>query len=216
MPRLIDVSRTLQHALPVWPGDPPVEYSLRARRVNDTGTNVGHLSLSLHAGTHADAFFHYDNDDATIDQLDPSIFVGPCVVVDVGRGMATVTLEAVRGAIANLAMTETHLPPRVLIKTDAWVDDAIFPHDFPGLEPALADWLGSHGIVLVGVDVPSVDAMSTPGLPAHLALGRNRITILESLRLRDVEAGVYELIALPLKIAGADGSPVRAVLVESE
>ena len=69
-------------------------------------------------------------------------------------------------------------------------------------------------MVLIGVDVPSVDAMGTLDMPAHLALGAARITILESLRLGDVVEGTYELIALPLKIAGADGSPVRAVLIE--
>lgn len=207
-----DITRPFANALAVWPGDRKFTYELLSRRVDGNGTNVGGISMSLHNGTHADAFFHYDNEGATIDQLDPWVFIGPCVVVDV-RGRHPIGVGSIADGLARLGLAlREH--PRLLLKTDYWQDDAEFPQGFPGVDPPVADFLGSQGVVLIGMDVPSVDAMGTPGLPAHLALGRNAITILESLQLRDVAPGAYELIALPLKIAGADGSPVRAVLCE--
>lgn len=210
MPRYFDITRPFTNALAVWPGDRKFTYELLGRRENDAGTNVGGISMSLHNGTHADAFFHYDNSGATIDQLDPSIFIGPCVVLDV-RGRHPIGVASIENAIGRLGISlRDH--PRVLLKTDYWQNDEVFPEGFPGIDPPVADYLGSHGVVLIGMDVPSVDAMGTPGLPAHMACGRNKLTILESLQLCDVIPGAYELIALPLKIAGADGSPVRAVL----
>lgn len=211
MPRFIDITRPFTNTLAAWPGDRRFHYELLNRRANDEGTNGGAITMSLHNGTHADAFFHYDNAGATIDRLDPAIFIGPCVVIDV-RGRHPIGRASVESALARMNV-DLRAHPRVLLKTDFWQDDNVFPDGFPGIEPAVADFLGSGGALLIGMDVPSVDALGAPGLPAHLACGRNKLTILESLRLRDVAPGVYELIALPLKITGADGSPIRAVLV---
>lgn len=212
MPRFVDITRPFTNTLAVWPGDRKFTYELLGRRVNDVGTNVGGISMSLHNGTHADAFFHYDNSGVTIDQLDPSIFIGPCVVIDV-RGRHPIGVSSIESAIGRLGVSlRDH--PRVLLKTDYWQNDEVFPEGFPGIDPPVADYLGAHGVVLIGTDVPSVDPMDRPDLLAHDACGRNKLTILESLQLRDVAPGAYELIALPLRIAGADGSPIRAVLRE--
>ena len=78
--------------------------------------------------------------------------------------------------------------------------------------PEYGKWMVEKGIRLLGVDVPSVDAETSKELPTHMSMSRNGRFILEGIVLDDVEAGVYELIALPLKIKGAEGSPVRAVL----
>ncbi len=206
----LDITRPFTNTLAAWPGDRRFYYELLSRRENETGTNCGGITMSLHNGTHADAFFHYDIAGATIDRLDPAIFIGPCVVLDV-TGRHPIGVASIQDAIGRLGVgVRDH--PRVLLKSDYWQNDDVFPDGFPGIDPRVADYLGSHGAVLIGMDVPSVDASGTPGLPAHLACGRNGLTILESLQLRDVAPGTYELIALPLKIAGADGSPVRAVL----
>jgi arylformamidase len=217
MPRFIDITRALRNDIAVWPGDRTFNLERLSRRVDHQGTNqganVGGISMCLHNGTHADAFFHYDNDGATIDQLDPGIFVGPCVVIDV-RGRNPIGVASVENQLGRLGL-DLRAHPRLLLKTDFWQDDTTFPEDFPGIDPPLASWLADRGVVLIGTDVPSVDAMTTPAMPAHLDLGLAKITILESLHLTHVAPGPYELIALPLKIAGADGSPVRAVLVEA-
>ena len=98
------------------------------------------------------------------------------------------------------------------VRTDAWKDPEVFPARWPRLEPGFAGWLRERGVTLVGLDVPSVDALESKGLPIHAELNRAGILILESLDLRGVEPGDYELIAAPLRIAGGDASPVRALL----
>ena len=102
--------------------------------------------------------------------------------------------------------------PRILFRTDSWPDPGQFPDRIPVMARDLPDWLGQRGAMLVGLDLPSVDALDSKTLDNHHALGRNRIAILEGLWLDHVPGGRYELIAPPLKITGADGSPVRALL----
>ncbi len=82
------------------------------------------------------------------------------------------------------------------------------------MDEDVPDWLSENGVVLVGVDVPSVDHLDSKTLPIHHALGTHGIRILESLDLSGVPEGLYELIALPIKLVAADGAPVRAILRE--
>lgn len=205
--RLIDLSRTLRSGGPQWPGDTPTTFSLVARIADGASCNVGRLTLSVHNGTHADAPYHYREDGATIDAVAPERFIGPARVID-ARGRATFGPELFMG----LAEGELAATPRVLFRTDAWRDPAVFPTTWPLLEPGMPAWLGARGVTLVGFDVPSVDALESKDLPRHRALADADIVILESLDLTGAAPGVYELIALPLKLAGADGSPVRAML----
>ena len=102
--------------------------------------------------------------------------------------------------------------PRVLLATGTYPDTGTFNTDFAALSPELVDWLAARGVNLVGVDTPSVDPADSKGLPAHKAFLKNDVYILEGLVLADVPEGRYELIALPLKLAGFDASPIRAVL----
>jgi arylformamidase len=106
--------------------------------------------------------------------------------------------------------------PRLLLRTDGWTDHSRFPESIPVLEASVPAYLHQKGVILLGLDVPSVDPIDSKDLPIHHALGSFRIAILESVDLTRVEPGVYELIALPLKIAGGDGSPVRAILREAK
>lgn len=205
--RLIDISRTLRSGGPHWPGDTATAFSLVARIADGAACNVGRLTLSVHNGTHADAPYHYREDGVTIDAVGPERFIGPARVID-ARGRATLGVEL----FAGLGEGELATTPRVLFRTEAWRDPVAFPTTWPLLEPGMPAWLGARGVTLVGLDVPSVDALESKDLPRHQALAEADIVILESLDLTGVEAGVYELIALPLKLAGADGSPVRAVL----
>ncbi|MGH3144388.1 MAG: arylformamidase, partial [Rubrobacter sp.] len=102
---------------------------------------------------------------------------------------------------------------RLLVKTGSWRDRAAFPESITYLRPDAAGLLGRRGITLVGVDVPSVDPLDSKDLPAHHALHANGVHILEGVVLDRVEPGDYTLVALPLPLRGADGSPVRAVLL---
>jgi arylformamidase len=202
-PDLIDISRPLAAGTACWPGDVPFSFRLGWKIADGASVNVGAVETSVHTATHCDAPFHYDDAGAAVDALPPGVFVGPAWVVDV-RGAFDW-----RAALAGLDFRDT---PRVLFRTGGWPDTGRFPDAVPTMAPDLPDGLGERGVKLIGVDVPSVDPLDSTTLDVHHALGRNRIAILEGLWLEDVPAGRYELIALPLRIVGADGSPVRAVL----
>jgi arylformamidase len=107
------------------------------------------------------------------------------------------------------------LPKRVLLRTDSWLSSAVFPISIPTLSLEAVHKLAALNVVLLGVDVPSVDQVDSKDLPIHHALYRAGITILESLFLADVTLGSYLLAAFPLPISRGDAAPARAVLIRS-
>lgn len=205
---LLDISRPLGPTAP-WPGDAPFEHRLTGRLADGFSCNVGALKMGTHNATHVDAPFHYVAAGATIEALDPALFVGPAVVADVTAAGWAITRESLADAARLLAVGKV---PRLLLKTGAWPDHARFPERLPLLAPEVPPWLAEQGVRLLGLDVPSVDNIDSKDLAIHHALARVNVYILESLDLSAVAAGVYELIALPLRIVGGDASPVRAVL----
>ena len=205
--RLIDISQTLRPALPVWPGD--TAFALEPTWMIEPGcpVNVSRLTLSTHSGAHADAPLHYDPQGKTIAEVNPEIYVGPCHVFDVRQAT-----DLVRPVDFNLA--EANDCHRILFRTfdrfphDQWVSD------YAAIAPETIELLASAGVKLVGMDGPSLDPETSKTLDAHNAVRRAEMAILEGLVLDDVTEGAYELIAAPLKIAGADAAPVRALLRE--
>lgn len=204
--KILDITHPHSDRLAPWPGDTPFEFSLVARLRDGASCNVGKLTSSIHCGTHLDAPFHYKESGATIDALPPELFIGPARVF-LAQGRQVITREIFAGL-------DGRATPRVLVRTNACDDKSVFPSLIPTLATDVAAWLGQQGVCLIGVDLPSVDQVDSKTLPIHHALDAANIAILENLDLRLVPAGVYELIALPLRIEGADGSPVRAVLLE--
>lgn len=201
---LIDISQPLHAALPVWPGDTP----FRAERVwdHDGGpVRVSRFAMSTHGGTHADAPLHYDPAGAAIDAVGLDAYVGPARVVDARDWGAVVTADRLAPALDTA-------PPRILLRTwhrfpaDAWTSD------FATIAPAAIALLAAHGVRLIGVDAPSLDPQDSKTLDAHRAVRDAGLCILEGLALDGVAPGDYELIALPLRLAGLDAAPVRAVL----
>lgn len=205
--RLIDISQTLRPALPVWPGD--TAFQLEPVWTIEPGcpVNVSRLTLSTHSGAHADAPLHYDPDGKTIAAVDPALYVGECHVFDV-RGSG----DFVRPADFDIGKAEGC--ERILFRTfekfphDAWVSD------YAAIAAGTIEVLHNAGVRLVGMDGPSLDPETSKTLEAHHAVKRAGMAILEGLVLDDVSEGRYELIAAPLKIEGADASPVRALLRE--
>lgn len=202
-PEPVDITRPLSAAVACWPGDVPFAFRLGWAIAAGANVNVGAVETSVHTGTHCDAPFHYDAAGATVDDLPLDVFIGPTWVVDVRDTPDDWS------AAAGLDFRDT---PRVLFRTDGWPDTTRFPDRIPTMTPELADRLGRAGVRLVGVDLPSVDPLESKALAVHHSLGRHGVVILEGLWLDKVPAGRYELIALPLRLVGADGSPVRAVL----
>lgn len=206
MSNWIDITRPLHAGTPPWPGDTAFDFRLTWRMADGASVNVGALTMGTHNGTHVDAPYHYLPDGPGIDALDLTVFVGAAVVVDVTRReiISRADLEPAQDAIRSCG--------RLLLKTGGWSDPAVFPKTYPVLSGETPAWLGTLGVRLLGLDVPSVDRVDSAELPIHHALAAAGILILESLDLRAVEPGEYQLIALPLRIAGGDASPVRAVL----
>ena len=204
--RIHDITLLLNDGLPCWPGDTPFEFGLAWSKAEGASVNVGRVSSTVHIGTHVDAPFHFMDAGLTIDRVSPDIYVGPARVVDV-RGRPVIRVE-------DLAPFDLSGAPRLLLRTDGWPDHARFPESIPVLDGAVPAYLREQGVILIGLDVPSVDQVDSKDLPIHHALGSLGIAILESVDLTRVEPGIYELIALPLKIEGGDGSPVRAILRE--
>jgi arylformamidase len=195
---LIDISRPLRAGIQVWPGDTEYQFS----QTSWGSVTVGAATLSLHTGTHVDAPSHFLPEGETIEKAALTVYIGECVVID-GRGRTWLD----RDLFENAPLT-----PRVLVRTDAWPERDPFPDTVPVLTRSAVDWLADNRVRLVGVDVPSVDAIDSKDLPIHHALTASSIHILESLDLSRVAPGTYELIALPLPIIGGDASPVRAIL----
>lgn len=204
--RFYDISRTLFPGMAVWPGDIPFELHPSGSLADGGPVNVTTLSLGAHTGTHADAPYHFTEDGATLEQIDPSVYWGAAQVVSVSRESGALTAADFEGHDLGRA-------PRLLVRSKASQSDPrVFQPDFIYPSPELADHLGELGIVLYGTDAPSVDGFNADSLSGHHALQRNGIFIVEGLDLNDVPDGLYEMVAFPLKILGGDGSPVRAVL----
>jgi arylformamidase len=205
---LIDISRPIYSGMPVWPGDTDARFDVVATIAGGAVVNIGALKISIHTGTHVDAPWHYADAGETIDRVAPDAYVGRARVID-ARGRESLSRDLFDGI--DLAPT-----PRVMFRTDAWTDPKVFPRDWPVMEDGLPKWLATQGVKLVGLDLPSVDKLDSKKLPVHLACFRANLLILESTDLRAAEPGLYELIALPLRIRGGDGSPARAVLRSTE
>lgn len=203
-PGWIDISRTMSDAIACWPGDVAYRFDLGVKMTEGASCNVGSIVTSVHTGTHVDSPFHFDPAGATIEALDPAIFIGPAWLADV-----TETPGNWRKALESLDFS---IAPRVLFRTGGWPEGGPFPQTIPVMEPGLPAWLAERGVKLIGLDLPSVDPLDSKTLDRHHALGRGGIHILEGLTLAKIPSGLYDLIALPLKLADADGSPVRAVI----
>lgn len=206
MTRLYDISRAIQAEMAVWPGDPAFELRRTGKIAEGSPVNVSALNLGAHTGTHVDAPYHFEDGAAPLDQVDLSAYWGPAQVVTVNKQAGPLTP-------ADFAGYDLGRAPRLLIHSpNSEADPNVFPSGFVHPSPELADYLGQQGVVLYGADAPSMDPQDSKDLAGHHALQRNNILILEGLDLSGVPDGVYELVALPLKLVDGDGSPVRAVL----
>jgi arylformamidase len=202
--KIWDISQLLRPALPVWPGD--TAFTIRQRWSYGDGSpvNVASIELSTHSGAHADAPLHYNPAGLSIDAVALEPYLGPCRVVDARSAKGAIGAELVE-AHWNAGVS------RMLFRTfDRFPADR-WPSDFTVVSAAAIRALAGHGVMLVGIDSPSIDPENSKTMDAHLAVPQD-MRILEGLVLDHVPPGDYELIALPLALAGLDASPVRAVL----
>jgi arylformamidase len=203
---IYDITRTITPISYVWPGDAHYNVQHVMRLDNGNSVNLTTITMSAHTGTHIDAYYHYEPDGAHPSEMPLSAYMGRARVVTVTKADGELLSEDF--AHVNLEGAE-----RLLIHSPVSDQpDEVWPPHFPYLSIPLIEWLASLDIRLVGLDSPSVDAFDSTELRCHHALNQYRMVNIETLLLRGVPDGDYELIALPLKLDLACGSPVRAIL----
>ena len=213
---IFDISRALSADLAEWPGDTPFRFELKWKMADGASVNVGAVNMSVHNGTHADAAFHFDAKGAPMEQMPLAAYVGPAVVIDLAPIFASGERREI--TIDDIAPNESEIAQsrRVLLKTNCWRDSSVFPDWIPVIAAEVAPWLATKHVQLLGLDLPSVDPIDSKRLTNHHALAVAKIAIVESLDLTSIHAGVYRFAGLPVKIAGGDGAPIRAVLWRDE
>lgn len=207
MAKIWDISQTLRPDLPVWPGEPPFRLERLASIGPGCPVNVSAVSAPLHAGSHADSPFHYADDGLPSADCDLSVYIGRCVVIDVTHAQGHVRPEDIEPKLISGA-------ERVILRTFGRFPADHWNSNFTAISANTIALLANARVRLIGTDAPSLDPQDSKTLDAHHSVLAADMRILEGLVLDDVPPGIYELIALPLKIAGADASPVRAILRE--
>lgn len=206
----IDVSATLDPAkTPVYEGDAPMKFDfLKDMRKRDNFT-LSAYSLGAHSGTHIDAPMHFIADGAPIDQVELTRLIGAARVIDIPDSVQAIDA-------AELNRHDWKSAKRVLFRTRSsargWMDSVKFHRDFAYIAPDAAQLLADAGVVLVGVDYISAEQFGAPAPRTHQILLGRGIPIVEGLDLRPVQAGDYDVIVLPLKVAGHEGAPARAIM----
>lgn len=214
--KVYDISPTLSSAIGVFPGD------LGFARTTSLSFEAGHhlglssIATTLHVGAHADAPGHYVASGVGIDRRALGFYLGPCLVVraDVGRGerveLAHFSGESLR------ALQAAGLPARLLVHTGTFPHPNHWNSDFASFAPEFIRWTYGKGVRLIGLDTPSIDPETSKALESHKTIAELDMAVLEGVCLSGVPVGTYTLIAPPLKIEGADASPLRALLIDGQ
>ncbi|MBC7428895.1 MAG: cyclase family protein [Bacteriovorax sp.] len=200
----IDISPLLHSKSAVFPGDTTFTHTINMSMNAGDNLDLSDIKTTLHIGAHADAPSHYNQKGETIEQRSLTPYMGAAQVIEV---------QIAPGERIGINDFSVEIKaPRVLFKTNSFPDSDFWNEDFNSLSPELIEHLHSLGVVLVGIDTPSVDPSTDKELPSHQALFKTNMAVLEGIVLSHVPDGLYDLMALPLKIANADASPVRAIL----
>ncbi|MEB2398651.1 MAG: arylformamidase [Alcaligenaceae bacterium] len=205
MQELWDISPPVSAASPVFPGDTPYRQVWNAEIGPQCPVNVSAITLSPHIGAHADAPLHYSAQGASAGRMALAPFLGPCRVIHVMHGGPLIRIQDLEPFLADA-------PPRILVRTARRAQTEAWDPEFTAYAPDAVEHLARRGVRLIGLDTPSIDPADSKTLPSHHAILKHDMRVLENLVLDDVQAGDYELIALPLALVDADASPVRAVL----
>lgn len=206
----IDASAGLDPAkTPVYEGDAPMKFTfLKDMRKGDPLT-LSAYSLGAHSGTHIDAPMHFIANGVSVEKVTLEPLMGPARVIDIADGVQAIDA-------AELNKHDWRGAKRILFRTRSslrgYIDNPKFQKDFAYIAPDAAQLLADAGVALVGVDYISAEQFAAPAPKTHQALLGKGIPIIEGLDLRQVQAGDYDLIVLPVKVVGHEGSPARAIL----
>jgi arylformamidase len=209
MGRLYDITLPIHEDMIAYPGNPPIRLTPHSRIAHGDDANVIEISLGSHTGTHLDAAHHFVDGGQRVDELPLDRLIGPALVVELPSDVTAIGEEELRSAGIDGAK-------RVLLKTrnGELLGRDTFDEGFAHLTGHGAEYLVRSGVELVGIDYLSIEAFDADEPQAHRTLLEREVIVVEGVDLRDVPPGRYELICLPIKVAGADGAPLRAVLRE--
>lgn len=207
--QIFDISPEISEETAVYPGDEPFRRTVTRSFEEGANYRLSFIHGTIHIGAHVDAPSHYNAEGAAISDRGLHYYLGRCQVISVTlpRGRRVMPAD-----IANVGIEA----PRVLFRTGSCPDRTRWSRDYNSLSPELIKDLAGRGVILVGIDTPSVDPDDSKALETHNAIFEHDMANLEGVVLDGVSDGLYTLVALPLKIRGADGSPVRAVLMRGE
>ncbi len=209
MGKIYDVSVPIREGGLVYPGNPAIHIALQQAVARGAGANVSSVEFGSHTGTHVDAARHFFDDGQTVDQIPLEILMGPALVLEFGDDVRAV-------GRADLEKKGLDGAKRVLLKTrnsGYLTQDPAFHQDYTYLAPDGAEFIVERGVKLVGIDYLSIEQFHSGHHLTHLTLLRAGVVIVEGLNLDGVPPALYELCCLPLKLAGVDGAPARAVLI---
>jgi arylformamidase len=209
MATLYDITLPIREDMITYPGSPPTRVRPHNKLEDGDDANVTTLSFGSHTGTHVDAALHFVPDGQAVDALPLDVLIGPAVVVHLPADVVAIGADALRAAGIDGAR-------RVLLRTRnaALLDRDAFDPGFAHLTGDGARYLLEQGVRLVAIDYLSIEGFDAGEPVAHRTLLEREVIVVEGVDLREVPAGRYELICLPLKVAGIDGAPLRAVLRE--
>ncbi|MEP6924433.1 MAG: cyclase family protein [Pyrinomonadaceae bacterium] len=211
--KIYDVTVPLSEQTPVYEGDPTVKIESSHAIARSDAANISHLCFGAHTATHVDAPNHFIEGARRVDELALEKLIGKVRVLEIEENAMSVTA-------AHIKNTDLQGVERILFKTrnsQFWNDFGQgFRRDFTYIEPEAARELVNLNLKLVGIDYLSVEKFGAESFDTHIALLEKEIIIIEGLDLREVSAGDYELICLPLKYIGGtgDGAPARTILRE--
>ena len=206
----IDATATLDPATtPVYEGDAPMNFEFLKDMRKGDGLTLSKYSLGAHSGTHIDAPMHFVRDGASIDKVPLEPLIGPARIIDIPDGVQAINA-------GELNRHHWRGSPRVIFRTRSslrgWMKSSTFHRDFAYIAPDAAQLLADAGVQLVGIDYISAEQFGAPAPMTHRILLGKGIPIVEGLALEGIRPGDYDLIVLPMKIAGHEGAPARAVL----
>jgi arylformamidase len=208
---LYDVSVPICATTPTYPGDPGIEISKFLTLEDGDPANVSFIKFGAHTGTHVDAPAHFIKAGARVESLALDVLIGAAHVVEVPFESRVIDQSVARQACDSGAS-------RILFRTrnsDFWTTSGqAFRPDYTYIDASAAQFLVEHNVKLVGIDYLSVERFESEDVATHRILLSHDVVIVEGLDLREVPAGRYELICLPLRIreGSGDGAPARAVL----
>ncbi len=208
--KIYDVSMPLRPGMPVYTGNPPFERRVTQVLGKDgSPVNESQLVMGVHGGTHIDAPRHFEADGYTVDKVPLGHLVGPARLIHFP--------DQVKIDLPDVETLDWTGVERVLFRTrnsDHWKRRGAFDPNFVYLSGPAARFLVAKRVKLVGIDSLGIEQYNSPDHPAHHALLRAGVTVVEGLYLADVAPGDYTLFCGPLRIMDGDGAPARVLLID--